>query len=102
MAKGMQLGRDGVVMCQRGKVGGNERSELHQILKEARGAMRCAYCTLRSTYILIMTACQFQLRVIDEFPHHQMGLWLIQLDNLVLQQVSALSKYNQRYLGFQK
>ena len=28
-------------------VGCNERSELHQILKEARGAMRCAYCTLR-------------------------------------------------------
>ncbi len=28
-------------------VGCNERSELHQILKEARGAMRYAYCTLR-------------------------------------------------------
>ena len=26
----------------------NERSELHQVLKEPRGAMRCAYCTLRS------------------------------------------------------
>lgn len=47
MAKGMQLGCDGVFMCQRGKVGCNERSELHQILKEARGAMRYAYCTLR-------------------------------------------------------
>jgi len=40
MAKGMRLGRDGVVMCQRGKVGCNERSELHQVLKEVRGAMR--------------------------------------------------------------
>ena len=46
MAKGMRLGRDGVFMCQREKVGCNERSELHQILNEARGAMRCAYCTL--------------------------------------------------------
>ena len=47
MAKGRGLGSNGIFICQKGiKVGSNERSELHKVLKEAIGAMRFAHCTL--------------------------------------------------------
>ena len=65
MAKGMQLSCDGVFMYQRGKVGGNERSELHQLLKEARGAMRCAYCTLR--YYLSFLKMYYNINYFPQF-----------------------------------